>query len=447
MKTASPFDFILRTKDALISDPMDPKKTIRQACDIGVKEQKIVAIEKELNCEGSTLWDADDNTVLPGIIDSQVHFRDPGASHKEDFASGSKGAVLGGITAVFDMPNTKPNTSTPERFLEKLNDIKQKSYCDFALFAGATNDNSAIIPSMEKLEGCCGVKIFMGSSTGDLLVSEDEFLEKVLKASSKMISVHCEDEETLINRKHIAVEAAKPHAHPEWRNVESALKATQRIVGLAKKVGRKIHTLHITTAEELEFLQQNKETASVEILPQHMFFSAPSCYDKLGTLAQMNPPIREARHQEAIKKALQNGLVDVVASDHAPHTLEEKSQTYPKSPSGLVGVQTILPIMLNFVNEGLISLERLVHVMSINPAQIFKVKGKGGIYIGQDADFSVVDMNRKQTITNDWIVSRSGWTPYHNVEVQGWPVATIIRGEVVMENGQVLKQNGQPLHF
>lgn len=445
MENNNTFDLIIRGDHCLISDPNNPKDITEKACDIGIKDGKITAIADSL--EGGPVFDAKGKTVLPGIIDSQVHFRDPGAPQKEDFESGTKGAVLGGITAVFDMPNTKPNTSTVERFLEKLDTVSKKAYCDFALFAGATNDNSSVLPEMEKLDGCCGIKIFMGSSTGDLLVSEDEFLAKTLRSGSKMISVHCEDEQTLIDRKQIAIDAAHPSAHPEWRNEESALKATTRIVNLAREAGRRIHTLHITTEEEIEFLKQNKDVASVEILPQHMYFKAPDCYEKLGTFAQMNPPIRSERHQQAIRKALSDGTVDVVASDHAPHTKEEKAQTYPNSPSGLVGVQTILPVMLNFVNQGLIDLKRLVHVMCVNPATIFKAKGKGGIYLGQDADFSIVDMNRSEVVKNDWIVSRAGWTPYDGETLKGWPTATIIRGNIVMQDGNLSEKVGKPVRF
>lgn len=440
-------DLIIRNGTVLISDPKQPSSIKQEKVDIGVKNSKIVSIEKDLKAEANQVFDASNYHVLPGIIDSQVHFRDPGNPEKEDFASGTKGAIMGGVTAIFDMPNTKPNTSTKERYLEKLEVAKSKAHCDFALFAGATTNNSQDLPEIEVLEGCCGIKIFMGSSTGDLLVAEDEYLEKVLRSGKKMIAVHCEDEATLTKRFPIAQEKADPSAHPDWRNVESALKATQRIVGLAQKVGRPIHTLHITTEEEIEFLKANKTNVTVEVLPQHMFFSAPECYEKLGTYAQMNPPIREIRHQKALRKALQEDVIDVIGSDHAPHTKEEKAKPYPQSPSGLTGVQTIVPIMLNFVNQGLISLESFVRKMSINPARIYKVKNKGGIFIGQDADFTVVDMNRKETIKEEWIESRSGWTPYDGVEVQGWPMATIIRGQIVMENGKILKKIGQPLQF
>ncbi len=444
------YDLIIRTDKAYLSSATNPKDITVRSCDIGIKSGKIVEIKDQLDpATADKFYDATGKQVLPGLIDSQVHFRDPGSPQKEDFGSGSKGAILGGVTAVFDMPNTKPNTSTVERFNEKRETVAKKTFCDFALFAGATNDNSKELPEIENLPGCCGIKIFMGSSTGDLLVSEDQYLANVLRAGKKMISVHCEDEATLEARKSIAIEKANPIAHPEWRNEESALKATQRIVSLAREAGRRIHTLHITTKQEMEFLKDCKDIATVEILPQHLYFHAPDCYEQLGSLAQMNPPIRGIEHQEALKQALIDGIVDVVASDHAPHTLEEKSRTYPECPSGLVGVQTIVPLMLNFVNQGLLNLEKLCLLMSVNPAQIFKAKGKGGIFIGQDADFTIVDINKKQTVSNKDIASRAGWSPYDGHEFTGWPVATIIRGVFAMENGQALVEPGfgQPLQF
>ena len=448
MEKFNQFDLVIRSGLCYLSEPKDPKTIKARQCDIGVKDGKVQSIKDSLKGLGQKEFDASGLQVLPGFIDSQVHFRDPGHPQKEDFESGTKGAVLGGITSVFDMPNTKPSTTTPDKFLEKLNSVRKKAQCDFGLFAGATEDNTEDLLAIEKLEGCCGIKIFMGSSTGDLLVNKDQALESILSHGKKMISVHCEDEETLAERKQLAIDSGHPRGHPLWRNVESALKATKRIVKMARKTGHRIHTLHITTEEEMDFLKQNKDLISVEILPQHLFFSAPECYEIQGSLVQMNPPIRGKRHQIALKKALREGVVDVIASDHAPHTLEEKSKTYPKSPSGLTGVQTILPIMLNFVNEGLLELPHLIRLMSINPAKIFGAKSKGGIFPGQDADFTIVDLNKKQKIQNQWIVSRSGWTPYDGVEVKGWPVGTIIRGNIVMKDGKILSENsGKPIHF
>ena len=392
-------------------------------------------------------FDAKGLFVLPGIIDSQVHFRDPGMTHKEDFATGTRGAIQGGITAIFDMPNTKPNTSTKERYLEKLNIASDKAYCDFGLFAGATANNTDELKILQDLPGCCGIKIFMGSSTGDLLVTEEEHLENILGNSSRQIAVHCEDEQTLIERKQIAIDRGIPLAHPQWRNEESALLATQRIVGIAKKTGRKVHTLHITTAQEMNFLRKNKDHASVEILPQHLFFSSPDCYLQLGSFAQMNPPIRDKEHQKALWSALKDGVVDVIGSDHAPHTIEEKKQTYPQSPSGMPGVQTLVPIMLNFVNLRKLSLEKFVELTCINPARIYKAQGKGGTFIGQDGDFTIIDLDKEHVIKNDWMECKSGWTPYDGVHVKGWPVATIIRGNKVMENGEILAQAGKHIDF
>ncbi len=447
MQNQNDFDLIVRSGENIISNPLNPFSLEKKIGDIGIKNGRIAAIQKQILGSKAPIWDAQNLTVLPGVIDSQVHFRDPGHPEKEDFASGSKGAVLGGITAVFDMPNTKPNTSTVETFQAKLKEVSSKSYCDFGLFAGATNDNTSQLIEMEKIQGCCGIKIFMGSSTGDLLVSEDEFLRRVLRTGQKMISVHCEDENRLVQRKQIAIDRADPVAHPEWRDVESAVLASTRIVNLAKEVGRRIHVLHVTTAEEIEFLKQNKEIATIEILPQHLFFSSPDCYQKLGTFVQMNPPIREIRHQQALRKAIQEKVINVVASDHAPHTREEKQKTYPNSPSGLTGVQTILPLMLNFVNEGLLDLFYLSQLMSINPAQLFKAKGKGGIYIGQDADLTIVDMNKTHTIRTEQMATRCGWTPYDGVTVKGWPIATLIRGQFAMERDKVFNPQGKPIQF
>lgn len=441
------YDLIVSGGQCLISNPDRPQEITIQKCDIGIRNEKIVTIADKVTDTRAMHIDATGLFVMPGLIDSQVHFRDPGFPLKEDFASGTKAAVLGGITAVFDMPNTSPNTSTTERYMEKLKEVSAKAYCDFALYAGATTNNYQELAEMENLDGCCGIKIFMGSSTGDLLVAEDRYLADVLATGKKMVSVHCEDEAILLQRKHIADERATPLAHPDWRNVDSAFNATKRIVTLARAAGRRIHTLHITTQEELDFLKDNKDICTVEILPQHMYFSSPSCYEKLGTYAQMNPPIRDERHQQAIKKALRDGIVDVIASDHAPHTREEKAKPYPASPSGLTGVQTIVPVMLNFVNQGLLTLEDLARYMSVNPAKIFKAKGKGGIYVGQDADFTIVDLAKKQTVTNDWIVSACGWTPYDGETLHGWPTATVIRGQIVMEKNHISKKIGKPIRF
>ena len=441
-------DLLITNGHVLVSDEKNPEAPpSQQKINIGVTSGKISYLGTQTP-EAKEVFSAEGLHILPGIIDSQVHFREPGMTHKEDFDTGTRSAIQGGVTAVFDMPNTHPNTATKKDFEEKMELVGSKAHCDFGLFMGVTNDNPRKLPKLEKLPGCCGLKIFMGSSTGDLLVSEDEYLQLALENISRPVAVHCEDEQTLIKRKHLAVEKASPLAHPLWRDKDSAFIATKRIVEIAKRVNTRIHVLHITTKQELEFLKGNKDSLTVECLPQHLFFHAPDCYEKLGTLAQMNPPIRVQEHQEALWKAIEDGTVDVIGSDHAPHTLEEKNKTYPNSPSGMPGVQTILPIMLNFVNQERLSLEKLTQLLSINPARLYSAQGKGGIFMGQDADFSIVDMKAKKTIENSWIESRSGWTPYDGVTVTGWPIATIIRGQTVMKEGTILQEKaGKAITF
>jgi dihydroorotase len=367
-------------------------------------------------------------TVLPGAIDSQVHFRDPGMTHKEDFGTGTRSALKGGITTVFDMPNTLPPTTSESAYMEKLNLIRPKAWTNFGLFAGAIKGNTGILHTLETLPGCVGIKIFMGKSTGGLLLSSEEDLEKALANGHSMVAVHCEDEDILEANKKLIPANATAAYHPTWRNVESALTATKRIVKVAKKTGRKVHVLHITTKEELDFLKNQKDIATVEVLPQHMFFYAPDCYEKFGSLVQMNPPIREKEHSDAIWAAVKNGWVDVMGSDHAPHTMEEKEKKYPESPSGIPGVQTMLPLLLNWVSEGRISLSRLVQLISQNPAKIYKLKGKGRIAPGYDADLTLVDLNCSRTITNEWIESKAGWSPYDGLKIKGWPISALING-------------------
>jgi len=443
------YDRVLICDDAMISNPDQPEKISRQKVQIGIQDGKITAIQESgLDALAKKVEDYTGYTVLPGIIDSQVHFRDPGFPEKETFATGTKSAILGGVTTVLDMPNTSPNTSNKDRYLEKLEDCGTKAFCDFGLFIGATPENSAQLSELENLPGCCGLKIFMGASTGDLLVAEDKDLHNSLASGHKMVAIHSEDHNFLVERKDKHVIPGDPGSHPQWRNVDSAVSSTRRILKLARETGRKIHVLHITTDKELEILKEHKDISTVECLPQHLFFSAPQCYEKMGTRAQMNPPIRVKQHKEALWKAIDEDLIHIVASDHAPHTLAEKAKPYPQSPSGMPGVQTILPVMLNFVNQGRLSLEKMTRLLSIHPARLYRMKGKGGIFVGQDADFTVVDLKEKRTLKDENMASQCGWTPYNGVQVQGWPKVTMVRGQVVMENDNVVKERwGQHLNF
>ncbi|MEM6534771.1 MAG: amidohydrolase family protein, partial [Pseudomonadota bacterium] len=234
----------------------------------------------------------------------------------------------------------------------------------------------------------------------------------------------------------------------EVRDVEAAVSSTRRLLGLARKTGKRIHVLHISTAEEMELLREAKDVASVEVLPNHLTLAAPDCYDRLKGFAQQNPPIREARHRDALWRALNAGIVDVVATDHAPHTIEEKQKPYPASPSGMPGVQTLVPVMLTHVANGKLTLERFVELTSAGPQRVFGIAGKGRIAEGYDADFTIVDLKRRETITNDWSKSKSGWTPFDGFEAQGWPIATIIRGGFVMRDGEITRRGGgQPVKF
>jgi dihydroorotase len=319
--------------------------------------------------------------------------------------------------------------------------------CDFAFFVGGTRENIDQIPQLERLEGSAGIKVFMGSSTGNLLVDDPPSLEKIVARLSRRASFHAEDEARLKERAHLRV-AGDPSTHPVWRDEEAALIATKRLVGYAEKHRRRVHVLHISTGEEMDFLEQHKEWASVEVTPHHLTLAAPECYERLGTYVQMNPPVRDARHRDRIWKALADGVVDVLGSDHAPHTREEKDHPYPGSHSGMTGVQTLVPVMLDHVNAGRLSLQRFVDLTSHGPQRLFGIRGKGRIAVGWDADLTVVDLKRRETIRNGWIESRVGWTPYDGVEVTGWPVGTFVRGRRVMWQGELAKNGfGEPVRF
>jgi dihydroorotase len=385
--------------------------------------------------------------ILPGVIDSQVHFREPGLEHKEDLETGSRAAVAGGVTAVFEMPNTKQLTTSAEALADKVRRARDRMFCDFAFFVGGTRDNIDAIPTLERLEGSAGIKVFMGSSTGDLLVDEEDALDRIVARLSRRASFHAEDEARLKARMGIR-RKGDPASHPEWRDPEAALIATRRLTALAEKHGKRVHILHISTAEEMAFLAGHKKYVTVEVTPHHLTLEAPDCYARLGAYAQMNPPVRDARHKAAIWEGLRSGVVDVLGSDHAPHARAEKEHDYPDTHSGMTGVQTLVPIMLDHVNAGRLTLQRFVDLTSHGPQRIFGLKGKGRIAVGYDADFTVVDLKRRETISNAWIESRCGWTPYDGVTVTGWPVGTVIRGRKVMWDGEILAPAaGAPVGF
>lgn len=435
-------DLIIKNATVLIAE--EDSKGLLQIREVqthvGVKEGKIRYIGND-NAPALQILDAKGLHLLPGVIDSQVHFREPGMVHKEDLSTGTKAAALGGVTSIFEMPNTNPATTTAELFADKIKRAQAKSWVNYAFYVGASHENVAQLAGLEKLPGCSGIKIFMGSSTGSLLVEDDPTLERIFRQGSRRVIVHSEDEERLKERKHIAIESKDVRTHPEWRDEATALNSTTRILEISEKTKRPVHVLHVTSAEEMDLIRKKKKklkTLSCEVLPQHLTLASPECYDRLGTLAQQNPPIRSERHREALWKALADGTVDVIGSDHAPHTLEEKKKEYPASPSGMPGVQTLVPIMLNHIHVGRLSLSRFVELVCEGPRRLFGCTSKGRIALGLDADLTLVDLRKTRTIENKWIASRCGWTPFDGMKVTGWPIATIINGTLVMQDNQIL---------
>ncbi|MCB0272172.1 MAG: dihydroorotase [Bdellovibrionales bacterium] len=440
---SSQFDLILKNGQVLLPDGW-------ATVSIGITNGKICAIgpldnakaEKTIQCEGLH--------VLPGLIDTQVHFREPGAEHKETLATGLQSAALGGITGVFEMPNTSPLTLTPELIFDKMSRADKHPWVDYAFYLGGCKQNAEKLSEYENAPGICGIKVFMGASTGDLLAASDEEIDMVLKNGRRIVAVHAEDEFIMQeNKKTILGDSTDVSLHCKWRSVESCLNATKRVVAIAKKYKRRVHILHVTTKDEMDFFREQKnEHITVEVLANHLTLFAPDCYEKLGSLSQQNPPIREKEHQDALWKAIADGTVDMVASDHAPHTLEEKAKPYPLSPSGTPGVQTLLPIMLHHVNQGKLTLERLVELMCYNPIKIHGIKDRSKIEIGSQATFTIVDMNKRDVISSADQATKSEWTPFDGMETQGWPVVTMIRGHVVMYEGKLSHQTvGLPIQF
>lgn len=420
----------------------------RGMADVGVIDGKIAFIGDLSQASAGEVFDATGLTVLPGVIDTQVHFREPGLEWKEDLETGSRAAALGGVVAVFEMPNTNPNTTDPETMADKLARAKDRMWTDHAFYVGGTHENADYLGELERLPGCCGVKVFMGASTGDLLIADDEGVRKVLSNVRRRATFHSEDEYRLVERRGLA-RTGDWTSHPEVRDAESAIRSTRRLVGLAQETGARIHVLHVTTRDEMEYLRFHKDVATVEITPQHLTLVGPEAYERLGSYAQMNPPIRSQEHVDALWLwGMQQGVADVLGSDHAPHTKEEKAKPYPASPSGMPGVQTLVPLMLTHVANGRLSLERFIDLTSAGAQRVFGTANKGRMAVSYDADLTIVDLKAKRTITHDQQATRCGWTPFDGVEATGWPMATIVRGRVVMQDGELIgSAHGRPVRF
>jgi len=415
--------------------------------DIGITKNKISHIGDLQSEKSKDIYDAENLIVLPGCLDTQVHFREPGSTDTEDLHTGSRAAIAGGITGVFEMPNTNPPTSNKKEFQRKLDLAKNRMYCNYAFYFGATADNSEDLASLKSLEGCCGIKLFAGSSTGNLLVAEEDDIDKVFQNSSKVVAVHSEDEAILKKNKKL-IEKGNVHTHAVWRSAECAISSTRRIVKIAERYNKKAHILHITTKEEIDFLSQHKGNITFEITPQHLTIFAPDCYDKLGNYAQMNPPLREKSHYDRLWYAVRNNLNDTIGSDHAPHLKINKDKEYPNTPSGMPGVQTLLPVMLNHVNEGRLSLNQLINLLCENPVRIFGIQNKGFIKKDYDADFTIINMEKIIEIKNENIQSKCGWSPFDGEKFKGTPVATIVNGIIKMKDENIIGEpEGLPLKF
>ncbi|MEL4375235.1 dihydroorotase [Brucella cytisi] len=436
---AETFDTILKGATIVNHDGIGQR-------DIGIRNGRIAAIGSLSTHTAGEVIDCTGLHLLPGVVDSQVHFREPGLEHKEDLETGSLAAVLGGVTSVFEMPNTKPLTTSAETLEDKIRRGRHRMHCDFAFWVGGTRDNAKDVAELERLPGAAGIKVFMGSSTGDLLVEDDDGVRSILKNTRRRAAFHSEDEFRLKEREGLRVQG-DPSSHPVWRDEVAALQCTERLVRIAHDTGARIHVLHISTAEEIDFLKDHKDVATCEATPHHLTLSADD-YKTLGNLIQMNPPVRDKRHRDGVWKGIGQGIVDVLGSDHAPHTLEEKQKPYPASPSGMTGVQTLVPIMLDHINAGRLTLERFVDLSSHGPNRIFGMARKGRIAVGYDADLTIVDMKRRETITHEQAGSKAGWTPYHGKAVTGWPIGTFVRGIKVMWEAEIVNANkGEPVEF
>ncbi len=374
-------------------------------------------------------------TVLPGLIDPQVHFRDPGLTWKEDLASGSRAAAAGGVTSFLEMPNTDPTTTSITALHEKLAIAAEKSVVHYGFFIGATGSNTSDLISAERT---CGVKIFMGASTGALLVSERDRLEEIFARVDKVIAVHAEDEARLRERRPMYADSTNPADHPKLRDVETALNATKLAVELAQKYGRRLHILHVSSAEEADFLASiPRDRITAETCPQYLFLAAEDAYARLGTRAQCNPPIRSQRHQDAIWKHLLAGDFDCLATDHAPHTAEEKAKGYPKAPSGLPGVEWTLPLMMDQVAKGRISLKQIAKWTAEGPARTYDIPRKGRLEVGYDGDLVLVDAAATRTVEDGNVFTKCGWSPYAGMSLTGWPVMTVVLGRPVFRDGEI----------
>ncbi len=419
--------------------------------DIAVVDGRICGIGDYSTTDATEIVNANGLYLMPGGIDTQVHFREPGMTHKEDLASGSLAAICGGVTSFLEMPNTNPVTTNPGALAEKIASATGRCWANFGFFFGASPANACDLGTYELLPGTPGIKMFVGSSTGDLLVDNQDDLKNVFSHGHKRIAVHSEDETRNIERKSLVSSTPTPHEHPFIRDAESAVISTKRLIKLCEETGRPLHILHISTSDELPLIAAARAKGlpvTCEVTPQHLWFAAPDCYDQLGTKAQMNPPLRDASHRDAIWRALGDGQFDVFGSDHAPHTVEEKAKPYPSSPSGMPGVETIISVLLTFAAQGRISYETVVQMFCNRPAELYAIEGKGKLEIGFDADLVLFDPKKKWIVDENRLHSKCGWSPYHGVELTGRIHSVYLAGKLASSDGEPVGEPcGQCLVF
>ena len=417
--------------------------------DVETRGGEIVRVAPEIPASAAGLAareiDAKGLTLLPGVIDPQVHFREPGLEHKEDLFTASCACARGGVTSFLEMPNTRPLTITQEALDDKLKRAADKCLVNYGFFIGATPEN---LPDLLNAHPACGIKIFMGSMHGQLLVDEEAVLEPIFAQGTRLIAVHAEDQGRINQRKQEFAGITDPAVHSKIQDNQAALNATQLALKLSKKYQRRLHILHLSTAEEAELLRQDKPSwVTAEVTPQHLLLNT-TAYEKIGTLAQMNPPLRSPHDNEVLFSALLDGVIDFIATDHAPHTLEEKAQGYPNTPSGMPGVETSLPLMLTQAMQGRCSIAQVSNWMSTAVAKAYGIPKKGAIAPGYDADLVLVDLDNYRPVLREEVLSKCGWSPFEGWNLTGWPVMTIVGGQVVYEKGQLNTQvRGKALTF
>ncbi len=413
--------------------------------DVACADGKIARIDKTIFAPAEEAIDAAGQLLLPGVIDPQVHFREPGKEYKEDLHSGSRAAARGGVTSFLDMPNTDPPTTTQQALNDKLARAAQKSVVNYGFFIGATPDN---LDELNSATPTCGIKIFMGASTGSLLVNRAEDLERIFAHGTRLIAVHAEDEARIQARTPQFAQRTDAAAHSELRDNECALIATRLALSLSKKYRRRLHILHLSTLEEVALLRQDKPAwVTAEAIPNHLLLNVDD-YAEQGTRVQMNPPIRTAADNTALWAGLHDGVIDFIATDHAPHTLEEKNLGYPQAPSGMPGVETSLPLMLTQMHAGRCTLADIQKWMCYGPARAYAIANKGKILEGWDADLTLVDMDDLRTVRNENCFTKVKWSPYAGRALRGWPVYTIVGGQIVFDQGRIRPGVlGKPLVF